>query len=309
MFKKIYKEIIDHNKIIIIRHKNPDFDAYGSQFGLYYALKNKFPKKEIYIAGDDNQNNFYHRPMDKLTPDDYKDALVIYVDQSCVEMLNDENFRFGDKLIIMDHHLFEPDFADIAVIRPEYSSASELITEFLYKMKIEIPKEAADALYIGIAGDSSRFLYKGTRSNTFDMASILLKSGADIIKDYALMSKDESVACKRIKGYVLSNFIVDGQISYAIITKEVRDKIGIDVFASTRGTAVYLANMENCEIWAVFAENDEHKWVVEVRSKQRSVVDVCKKYGGGGHTLACGTTVDSRDTIDNIINDLKEALK
>ena len=70
-FKKIYKEIESHKRIIIIRHKNPDYDAYGSQFGLYYALKDHFANKEFLIDGDDNNNNFYNRLMDKVSDEEY----------------------------------------------------------------------------------------------------------------------------------------------------------------------------------------------------------------------------------------------
>ena len=110
----------------------------------------------------------------------------------------DERFRTAEKLIILDHHDATPDFGDLVIIRPDYSSASELVTEFLYEEGLKIPKKAADALYIGMVGDSYRFYYKGTTSRTFKMASVLLDSGADIVADYKLMTKDEEESYKRI---------------------------------------------------------------------------------------------------------------
>ena len=208
-FNKILKLIKQYNKIILIRHQNPDYDAYGSQFGLYYSLRENFKDKTILLDGDDNVNNFYNRQMDEVKDEDYKNALVILTDQSSLNMLCDERFRIADKLVILDHHNATPDFGDIVIIKPEYSSASELITEFLYEEGLKIPKKAADALYIGIVGDSNRFYYKGTTTNTFKMASILLDAGADMVADYKLMTKDEEESYKRIKGYVLSNFVVD----------------------------------------------------------------------------------------------------
>ena len=64
-FDLILNTIKEFKKIIIIRHKGPDYDAYGSQFGLYYALKENFKDKEILLDGDDNANNFYkHHSQD-----------------------------------------------------------------------------------------------------------------------------------------------------------------------------------------------------------------------------------------------------
>ena len=190
-YGKVLKLIKQYNKIILIRHQNPDYDAYGSQFGLYYSLKENFKDKTVLLDGDDNVNNFFNRQMDDLTDGDYKGALVILTDQSSLNMLCDERFRIADKLIILDHHNATPDFGDLVIIKPEYSSASELITEILYEGGLTIPKKAADALYIGIVGDSNRFYYKGTTQNTFKMASILLDSGADMVACYKLITKDE----------------------------------------------------------------------------------------------------------------------
>ena len=308
-YSEVLKLIKDYGKIILIRHENPDYDAYGSQFGLYYALKENFKHKTILLDGDDNINNFYNVPMDNLTDNDYKGALVILTDQSAVNMLRDERFRIADKLIILDHHESEPDFGDLVIIKPSYSSASELITEFLYESKLSIPKKSADALYIGMVGDSFRFYYKGTTSNTFLMASVLLEAGADIINDYKLMTKDEDESYKRIKGYVLSNFIIDKKVAYVIVPKKIRDSIGVNPNQSSRGTINLLSGLLGCEAWVNFTESDNNEYFVEFRSKEKPIVEVAKSIGGGGHELACGATIPVDTNIQNIIDKLNEVIK
>ena len=307
-YDNVLKLIKQYNKIILIRHENPDYDAYGSQFGLYYSLKENFKNKTILMDGDDNVNNFYNQPMDKVTDDDYKGSLVILTDQSAENMLVDLRYKLADKLIILDHHDSNPDFGDIVIIKPNYSSASELITEFLYKEGLKIPKKAADALYIGLVGDSYRFYYKGTTSNTFKIASILVESGADIINDYKLMTKDEEESYKRIKGYVLTNFVVDRKIAYIIVSKEVRDKIGVTTNQASRGTTQLLSGLSGCEAWVNFTESDSNEYYVEIRSKEIPVVEVAKSIGGGGHELACGATIPINSNIQDIIDKLNETV-
>lgn len=307
-YGKVLKLIKQYNKIILIRHQNPDYDAYGSQFGLYYSLKENFKDKTILLDGDDNGNNFFNRQMDDLTDDDYKGALVILTDQSSLNMLCDERFRIADKLIILDHHNATPDFGDLVIIKPEYSSASELITEILYEGGLTIPKKAADALYIGIVGDSNRFYYKGTTQNTFKMASILLDFGADMVACYKLMTKDEEESYKRIKGYVLSNFVVDKKVAYIIVPKDVRDKIGVTTNQASRGTTALLSGLQGCEAWVNFTESDTNEYYVEIRSKTISVVEVAKSIGGGGHELACGATIPIDSNLQDIIDKLNKAV-
>lgn len=46
-FKSLLKKIKDFDKIVIYRHEMPDFDAFGTQMGLYYWIKDNFPLKEV----------------------------------------------------------------------------------------------------------------------------------------------------------------------------------------------------------------------------------------------------------------------
>lgn len=306
--KLILEEIKNHQKIILIRHANPDYDAYGSQFGLYYSLKQAFTDKTILLDGDDNSSNFYNRKMDDVSDEDYKDALVILLDQSSLNMLRDERFRLGDKLIIIDHHEKNPDFGDIVLIKPEYSSASELVTEILHKLKLPLPKESADALYIGMVGDSGRFFYKGTSANTFKMAALLIEDGADIQTDYKLMTREETENQKRIKGYVLSNFVIDKKVAYIYISKEARNKYGVDPFNASRGTVNLLSGLEGVEAFLNFTEADTGEIFSEFRSKTIPIVDVSIEFGGGGHELACGATLKSKDDVKVFVDRLNEYL-
>lgn len=309
MFQKIYQEIRKHNKIIIIRHKSPDYDAYGSQLGLYYALKNAFPHKLILVDGDDNNHNIFKKAMDMVTVADYKDSLVFLVDQSSENMLVNDYYKYADKIIILDHHENEGEFADIAIIKKDYSSASELVTEFLVETKIPITKEAANCLFIGIAGDSNRFLYKGTTSNTFKMAAILYDSGADIVDDYNIMQREESESDKRFKGYILSNFKIKDRVAYIYISKEERERFNVgDCFAS-RGTINLLSGIEGVDAFVNFTEMDDPIVSCEFRSKSIPILDVAKYYNGGGHALACGARIPIGYDYIEVVDKLNEIIR
>ncbi len=305
MFNKILETIESENKIIIIRHKNPDLDAFGSQIGLFYSLKEKYPDKEIYKVGDDNGNNIFNVPMDKIDDSEYEDSLVILVDQSSLYMLNDENILKARKSIIMDHHENNPDFADIVLIKNEYSSASELISEFIIKMGFPLNAHIAKFLYSGIVGDSNRFYYKGTSSNTFEVATKLLETGLDIGMVYKAMEKEELENEKRFKGHVLSNFIVNGPVAYVYISKETLKEFGVSPFYSARGTVNQLASIKGIKAFVNFTEIPESGEILtEIRGRELTVLDIAIKYGGGGHKLACGCTLRNKDLMNPLIDDL-----
>lgn len=54
-FKSLLKKIKDFDKIVIYRHEMPDFDAFGTQMGLYYWIKDNFPLKEVHYVGDSHR--------------------------------------------------------------------------------------------------------------------------------------------------------------------------------------------------------------------------------------------------------------
>ena len=64
-----------------------------------------------------------------------------------------------------------------------------------------------------------------------------------------------------------------------------------------------MAEIKGIDIWANFTETEEGI-LCELRSSRKSVVDIAKKYGGGGHDKACGATLKSRDEMFAMISDL-----
>lgn len=309
MFNKIYQEIRKHNKIIIIRHKSPDYDAYGSQLGLYYALKQAFPHKKVLVDGDDNNHNIFKKAMDAVFVDDYKDSLVFIVDASSENMLLNDYYKYADKIVILDHHDNDAPFADYVIIKKDYSSASELVTEFLTSTKINIPVESANALFIGIVGDSNRFLYKGTTSNTFNMAAILFDTGINIVDCYNAIQRDEKESDKRFRGFVLSSFKIKEKVAYIYISKEDRLKYDVsDCFAS-RGTINLLSGIEGVEMFVNFTEMDTGEVNCEFRSKEIPVLEVAKSYGGGGHALASGARIAIGYDYMEVVDKMNEVIR
>ncbi len=52
MDQEILNKIEEYERICLYRHVNPDFDAFGSQFGMYDLLKILFQIKQFIWNGD-----------------------------------------------------------------------------------------------------------------------------------------------------------------------------------------------------------------------------------------------------------------
>ncbi len=310
MEREVYSLIKDFDSILIARHKNPDLDAYGSQFGLYYALKAKYPNKKIYAIGDDNNQNYFQE-LDKISDDIKKESLVFVLDTVAKQMLNEEDYLLHKKLVLIDHHQNIPDIEYDYYIRDvEASSTSEMVASFLLNLKIEINKESARALYMGIIGDTGRFMYNSTTPHTLKIASILLEKGINIqdIHDQIYL---ENLENKKIKAIFFNGVeFTKKNVAYKKNTQEFLDKYNLEANFVSRALISQMAGIEEVPVWANFTYDKKiDRILCEFRSRRYQVLDIAKQYGGGGHLYACGCSVKTWEEVDLIIKDINKLVR
>lgn len=311
--EKILSYIKQNDSIIIARHKNPDLDAYGSQFGLYYALKEYFPNKEIYAIGDTNPLNQF-KDLDSVPDEIAKKSLLLILDTVAKQMLDEKVYQHYNKLIFIDHHQNDADMEyDLALQVKDASSTAEIIADLLMDWDIPINYESARALYFGIIGDTGRFMYSNTSERTLYIASKLVGKGLNIQELHDLIylepRKNKEMKNKffnRVK-YTKHN------VAYSKNDAEFMKTNNVTTNYVSRGLVNQMAGMQEVPIWVNFTEDlDTNKIYCEIRSRSIPVVDVAKRYGGGGHLHACGCSLNSWDETDKVLEDLdtlaKEAL-
>ena len=187
--KNILECIKSYDDIIIYRHVNPDSDAYGSQLGCYDILTNTFPDKHIYLDGDFSSSPIenYDFGVETGLPDFTNDVLAIVLDTANTERIDGDSYKKCKTVIKIDHHIIVDAYGDIDYVDPSASSTSQLVALLLEQFSLSITKKGASALYMGIIGDSNRFLYPSTDERTFQAAAILLKQGINLTEVYDKM--------------------------------------------------------------------------------------------------------------------------
>lgn len=310
LFKKIIKLIEENQKIIVLRHKDPDLDAYGSQFGFYYALKANYPQKQIFVVGDTNSLNKF-QAFDVIDESLYQESLVFILDTVAKQMLEGSLYEQAKTLVLIDHHQNEPDIRFDEYYRDTNSSScAEMIACFLLESNLHIPLNSANALYSGIVSDTGRFLYKSVSSRTFEIAGKLLEKGIDIQSIYNGMYS-EPLRMKRLKAIFFSTVeYTKNGVAYRKNDLNFLKENNIDTYSVSRGMVNQMSGIDEVNIWANFTyEEKSGKILCELRSKTLPIVDIAKKYGGGGHLLACGCSVTTWEETDLIIKDLDQLLE
>ncbi len=303
MYDPILRIIDAHDKIIIHRHKNPDLDALGSQAGLKALIEENFQGKTVKMVGDENNFRFLAR-MDEIDDSFYKDALAIVVDVAVKELVADDRYRLAKTTMVIDHHRNDTDFADHFFSFPDHIATAQILGDMAMQHNFNVSPDAATYLLGGIVTDSGRFLYPAVNETTFRVSAFLMEKGADLPYLYENLYT-EDLKFKKLKGYFINHFETTKEnVAYMKNTKDLKTKFDVDTFTISRGMVNQMRGIEGIPMWANFTEDDDGSILCELRSAEKSIVDIAKKYGGGGHDLACGCTVHDWDTTDKILADL-----
>lgn len=313
----ILQKIKKYQTIIIHRHSNPDLDALGSQIGLRETLRLNFPEKNIYAVGDMNRFTFLG-DMDVVDDNLYSEALVIICDVAVSSMISDYRYFEAKEVIVIDHHqndtnlsLPEKEF-NIPLYRYVDTSSSAccaIVADMIKEWNLQLPNSAATALYGGIVTDSGRFQY-GSLAPLFKTSAYLMENGADAQYIYKNLYV-ESLESRVMKNYFQNKMqLTEQNVAYMINDKDVFEKFDVDTFTVSRGMVNLMAGIDKVKIWANFTyDRLTGKVICEFRSRGIVIVDIAKKYGGGGHANACGATIDNFDVVKDVLADFDKLME
>ena len=310
MFNQIYKQIKKYNKIVIARHIGADPDALGSTLGLKEAILNTFPNKEVFVVGAPAARHRYIGELDKFEESMYENSLLIVLDTPNLKRIDGVDISKFEYKIKIDHHPFIEKFADIELIDESASSASQLVIELIKNTKLKLNKSCAEKLFVGLVGDTNRFLYYYTTAKTFELTAYLFNEvEIDFTKLYENMYV-RSLHDLKFQSYVINNItLTENGLGYIKINQEILDEYGVDV-ATASNVVNNLTYIEDMYSWVIFAYDKGNNNVRgSIRSRGPIINEVASNYNGGGHIYASGVRLENFDVADSMIKDLDEVCK
>lgn len=311
MFEELRQIIEANDSIVIFGHIFPDGDCYGSQIGLRELIKLNYPDKKVFAVGS-GLHRFYKLmgEMDKVSDEVIKESLAILLDGNDCSRMEDQRVITAKEFIKIDHHIENYRFTEGKfVINNSANSTCEMILQMAQESGWKFNPTISNALFLGILTDSGRFQYIEDFPTSFHEAAFLCENGANpkAINDILNLTVESAL---KFKGYVYNNYkkTKAGVIYLTFKNKTLRR---LHVSPNKAGTMVnLLSNVVGYPIWAFFCENPDGTCHAEFRSSGPGVQPIVAKYGGGGHYLAAGVTLDdmSDETVAKIIKDCDEAI-
>lgn len=323
-----FKELLEtKEKVIIMAHKNPDMDAFGSAIGVYRMVNSMNKEAHIVInevssAISPIYGNFTANSM-------YGDDMIINNEQA-IEMINadtmlvvvdvnnpsltecEELISYAKTVVVFDHHRQTKDVianATLSYVEPFASSACEMIAEMLQYMdeKIKLRPSEADAMYAGILIDTDNFLTK-TGVRTFEAAAYLRRSGADVMRVRKMFRSDIDSYRQKADG-VRNAEMVLGMFAVSVFEPKEGPESPIVLTAKVANEMLNIAGVRASFVIAQLGD--------DVKISARSIDDVnvqiiMERMGGGGHANIAAAqfkNTTKEEVKEQLVNLLEEMYK
>lgn len=300
------------DNILILTHRNPDGDAVGSMFALFHTLKNMGKNVRCIIDSVSDSLSFVvdESAFSEFTPD-----FIVTTDVADNKLLTKETYSlYADKIdLAIDHHAANKPFAQKLLLDSGASAACEVIFDMLRAENVEITKEIANALYLGIATDTGCFRYANTTSRTLIAAGELVAKGVDNGEINRLVFETKSRAYLQFETMAMNSLrtYFDGKCAVLVLTQEMFGKTGVSE-EDTHGIAALPRQIEGVLVGIVIKERTDGTYKISVRSNEPvSAAEICEVFGGGGHRLAAGCELSGKESevVNTVLATVKKVLE
>ena len=318
-----FTELLNNkNRVIIMGHKRPDADSFGSAVGVYRLVKSFNKDAHIVINevtsaisplissfkgnslyGDDM---IYNSEQAINSIDDM--TLVVVVDVNRPSMTECEDLlALAKSVVVFDHHRQTNETienATLSYIEPYASSACEMVAEMMQyiDVKVKIRPVEADAMYAGIVIDTDNFVTK-TGVRTFEAASYLRRNGADVVRVRKMFRSDMYSFKQLAEGVVNSQIYLD-----AFALSKVRPENSDAPTVIAAKVANELLDVEGVRASFVVTESGGTAYISARSVDDVNVQVIMEKLGGGGHANIAGAQL-AGVSDDEAILKIKELLE
>lgn len=295
--------ILESSNIMIMGHRWPDMDCFGSAIGAYKICR--YLEKEAYIIIDDynealqaiyeqakSSENYNIISSDKAKELLDGRSLTIIVDTNRPNMVEcPEILKNSERTVVIDHHRMSEDAIEnpiLSYVESYASSVSELMTEIIQytSTKRIINKFEAEALLAGITVDTNSFSSK-TGVRTFEAAAWLRRAGADTTEVKRFFQREATTFQIWADAISNANYLDNGFVI------AVTDGYSTDAQIINAQVADELLMVKGVIAAIALGKNDMGRTVISARSLgDVNVQLLMEHFGGGGHHTSAGAQVD-----------------
>ena len=312
---EILKEIKEADKIVILTHESPDGDAVGSSLAMKFMVERLNKKADVIIPEYSRLFNFLPG-ADKIKKEsDIKEYdLAICVDCADLKRIaKREYFENAKKTVVIDHHGSNKMFGDLNYVNPVSPACCEILAGICGYFDINITKEIGTCILTGIITDTGGFRHQGINSETFEFTADLIRIGIDISDIYKRVLRTKTKANFELSKRIINRLelLENERVAFTYMTSKDRQDVCAEL-GDHEGLVDIGMDLEGIQVSIFIREQEEKTYKVSMRSiKDINVSDICLLFGGGGHSLAAGCTIQGNieQVKEKVITAVKKVLK
>lgn len=276
--------------ILIVTHLRPDGDTLGSAAALCSALRRS--GKNARMFDNPEITDKYRGYVEEYLSGEFEPEYTVAVDVA-EERMFPRGFE-GHVDLCVDHHPTNPHYVDELLLRAQKASCGEVIMAVIKELCGMITPREASLLYMAVSTDCGGFRYANVNAETFAAASELAAAGAEIQELNFKLFRETSKARMKLEGEICSGlrYYFDDKLVIAAVTCEMMNECGADE-NDCDDIAGIPGRVEGCIVSVVIRELSPGRCKASLRSHPGfDCSAVAARFGGGGHKLASGCTVD-----------------
>jgi phosphoesterase RecJ-like protein len=288
-------------------HVSPDGDALGSMLGL--GLAARAAGKEVTASFGTPfivPPSLGFLPVDLLIPPaDFPPApeVMVILDAGSLDRLGElgANAQAAGKTIVLDHHVTNSGFGDVAVVVPTAAATGELVFDLLQKLQWELTPEVAQCLHTALVTDTGRFQYSSTTARTLEIAARLVAAGAKPSVIGQHVYEEAPFAYLKVSAIALERARLDEELRTVVTTLTDDDLSELGISWTDTENLIDLIRLAQEADTAILAKG-HRDGRVKISLRSRGATDVgalAASMGGGGHRLASGFTVEGE--VDEVV--------
>ena len=160
---------------------------------------------------------------------------------------------------------------------------------------IPIPADAATCLYVAILTDTGGFKYSSTSAKVFELAATLTRLGAspELIYRHLYEKYPRVQGMLQAKALLNAQFNSDKTLAWTVIPQAMLTEYEAEE-EHIEGMVETLRRIDSVVISALLKETRSGMTKVSLRSDTEliNVADIMARWGGGGHKMASGCTMN-----------------
>ena len=302
----------DKGPILITGHINPDGDALGASLCLKILLDKENIDADIdFDIPNKLPSNLDHLPYELISNNiktSYETVFVFDCGNPSRLGKYEDLILDASNIIVIDHHI-NPTFGTLQIVDSEAASTTQVLYRQLIEEGYFIDKSMANCLLTGLITDTGRFQYPNTTSEVFNIASELLKFGADL----ALISENiygsfEFNALK-LQSEIINRIVFEKELEFTYSTVYQEDYKKHDIDAEETDFLIDVVRLvKDANIALLLKEQHDGSYKGSLRSRNNfNVQELASLFDGGGHKAASGfsSPLSEEEIIDKIKNAIK----